>query len=74
MSAAYRSDYLTTIPCRDGNDVEGTASTMNIDFSASYNINDQFSVSLEALNLTDEVQDQWVGSAANRRSNVAADN
>ena len=68
MSAAYRSDYLTTVPGRDSNDVEGTAETMNIDFSASYNINDHFTVSLEALNLTDEVQDQWVDSIGNRLS------
>ncbi len=68
VAAAYRSDYLTTVPGRNGNDVEGTASTMNIDFSASYNINEHFTVSLEALNLTDEVQDQWVGEAANRPS------
>jgi iron complex outermembrane recepter protein len=68
VSAAYRSDYLTTIPGRDGNDVEGTASTMNIDFSTTYNINDNFAVSLEALNLTDEVQDQWVDSIGNRLS------
>ena len=68
VSAAYRSDYLTTVPGRNSNDVEGTAETMNIDFSTSYNINDNFSVSLEALNLTDEVQDQWVGTAADRLS------
>jgi iron complex outermembrane receptor protein len=68
VAAAYRSDYLTTVPGRNSNDVEGTAETMNIDFSASYNINDHFTVSFEALNLTDEVQDQWVGSAANRLS------
>ncbi|MEO8061295.1 MAG: TonB-dependent receptor [Pseudomonadota bacterium] len=68
VSAAYRSDYLTTVPGRNGNDVEGTAETMNIDFSTSYNINDHFTVSLEALNLTDEVQDQWVGEDANRLS------
>jgi len=68
VSAAYRADYLTTVPGRNGNDVEGTASTMNIDFSTSYNINDNFTVSLEALNLTDEVQDQWVSSTANRLS------
>ncbi len=68
VSAAYRSEYLTTVPGRDGNDVEGTAETMNIDFSATYNINDNFSVSLEALNLTDEVQDQWVDSIGDRLS------
>jgi outer membrane receptor protein involved in Fe transport len=68
VSAAYRSEYLTTIPGRDGNDVEGTAETLNIDFSTTYNINDNFSVSLEALNLTDEVQDQWVDSIGDRLS------
>jgi TonB-dependent receptor len=68
VSAAYRSDYLTTVPGRNGNDVEGTAETMNIDFSSSYNINDNFTISLEALNLTDEVQDQWVDSAGDRPS------
>jgi iron complex outermembrane recepter protein len=68
VSAAYRSEYLTTIPGRDGNDVEGTADTLNIDFSSTYNFNDHFSVSLEALNLTDEVQDQWVDSIGDRLS------
>ena len=62
VSAAYRSEYITTIPGRDGNDVEGTLETLNIDFSTSYDINDHFAISLEALNLTDEVQDQWVDS------------
>ena len=68
VSAAYRADYLTTVPGRNGNDVEGTAETLNIDFSTSYNINDNFTVSLEALNLTDEVQDQWVDSVGDRLS------
>jgi TonB-dependent receptor len=68
VSAAYRSDYLTTVPGRNLNDVEGTAETMNIDFSSSYNINDNFTISLEALNLTDEVQDQWVDSTGDRAS------
>jgi iron complex outermembrane recepter protein len=68
VSAAYRSDYLTTVPGRNGNDVEGTAATLNVDFQSSYVINDNFTVSLEALNLTDEVQDQWVGAAADRLS------
>lgn len=68
VAAAYRSEFLTTIPGRDGNDVEGTAETLNIDFSSTYNINDNFSVSFEALNLTDEVQDQWVDSIGDRLS------
>jgi iron complex outermembrane receptor protein len=68
VSAAYRSDYLTTIPGRDGNNVEGTAETLNIDFSTSYDFSDNFSLTLEALNLTDEVQDQWVDSVGDRLS------
>jgi iron complex outermembrane receptor protein len=68
IAAAFRSEYLTTIPGRNGNDVEGTAETLNLDFSSTYNINDNFSVSLEALNLTDEVQDQWVDSIGDRLS------
>jgi iron complex outermembrane recepter protein len=68
IAAAYRSDYLTTVPGRNGNDVEGTASTLNVDFSSSYKLNDNFTLSLEALNLTDEVDDQWVDSVGNRLS------
>jgi TonB-dependent receptor len=68
ISGAFRSDYLTTVPGRNGNDVEGTAETFNLDFSSSYKINDNFTVSLEALNLTDEVDDQWVDSAGDRLS------
>lgn len=68
VSAAYRSDYLTNVPGRDGNDVEKTLETLNIDFSASYAFNDHFSISLEGLNLTDEVQDQRVDSVGQRLS------
>jgi iron complex outermembrane receptor protein len=68
VAAAYRSEFLTTIPGRDSNDVEGTAETLNIDFSSTFNVNDHFSVSFEALNLTDEVQDQWVDSIGDRLS------
>ena len=44
VAAAFRADYLTTVPGRNGNDVEGTAETLNLDFSASYNVNDNFTV------------------------------
>jgi TonB-dependent receptor len=68
VAAAYRSDYLTTVPGRNGNDVEGTASTLNIDFSSSYVVNDNITISFEALNLTDEEDNQWVDSTGNRLS------
>lgn len=68
VSAAYRDEYLTTVPGRNGNDVEGTAETLNVDASATWNVNDNFSLSIEALNLTDEFNDQWVDSAGDRLS------
>ena len=68
VSAAYRDEYLTTVPGRNGNDVEGTAETLNVDAAASFSLNDNIEFTLEALNLTDEFQDQWVDSNGNRLS------
>lgn len=68
VSAAYRDEYLTTVPGRNSNDVEGTAETLNIDFASSWSITDALELSLEALNLTDEFEDQWVDSVGNRAS------
>jgi iron complex outermembrane recepter protein len=68
LSAAYRDKYLTTVPGRNNNDVEGTISTLNVDFSASWTVMPALTITLEALNLTDEFQDQYVGSAADRLS------
>ena len=60
VSAAYRSDYLTTIPGRDGNLSESTAETLNVDVSASWSFNDNWRLTFEGLNLTDEVNDQFL--------------
>ena len=62
-SIAYRSGYLTQVPGTDGNSVHGTNATTNIDLQATYNITDQFKVSVEALNLTDEMNDLYVGES-----------
>ena len=35
---------------------------MNLDASASYKINEQFTVTLEAINLTDQFDDRWISS------------
>ena len=67
-SAAYRDDYLTTLPGRDGNNVEGTKETLTVDASFSYNVTDQLQFSIEGLNLTDEWNDQWVDSIGDRSS------
>jgi len=60
LAAAHRSDYLTNLPGRDGNASESTAGTTNIDAAAAYNVNDNFTITFEGLNLTDEVNDQFL--------------
>ena len=68
MPAAYRDDYLTTVPGRNNNDVEGTIETLNVDFSATWTVMPALDLTLEALNLTDEFQDQYVGAQGDRLS------
>ena len=59
-SVAYRSRYLTAVPGTEGNAYNGTNKTINVDAQASYNITDQLKISLEAINITDEFNDQFV--------------
>ena len=68
VSVAKRSDYLTTVPGRNNNDVEGTKGTTTVDVSASWKVNEKLEFSLEGLNLTDEYNDQWVDAAGDRPS------
>lgn len=67
VSMANRSGYLTTPIGRNNNDEEGTNETTNIDASFSYQATDSLKFTFEALNLTDEVDDQWVGSENEQR-------
>ena len=59
-SIAYRSRYLTAVPGTEGNAYNGTNSTTNIDAQISYNITDAIKLSLEGINLTDALNDQFV--------------
>jgi iron complex outermembrane receptor protein len=68
ISSVTRSSYLTEPLGRNGNDMEGTNATTNVDAAVSYQLTDHWKVSFEALNLTDEVEDQWVDSVGNRLS------
>ncbi|MBD3753705.1 MAG: TonB-dependent receptor, partial [Micrococcales bacterium] len=61
VSGTYRDGYLTEVPGRNGSAIEGVVDTFNVDASASYNVNDQLSLTLEGINLTDEVPTQYVG-------------
>ena len=66
VSGAYRSPYLTAVPGANLNDIEGTKQTINIDFASSWNVTENFQVTLEALNLTNQFQYQYVDSNGNR--------
>lgn len=66
ISAAYRDDYITGTS-GTGNRFEGFDGTMNIDFSAGYELNDNATISFEALNLTDNYQDRWTDIDTKRR-------
>ena len=69
MSASYRDSYLTRVPGSEaGTDAEGTAETLNVDASIQNTFNDHFKLTLEGVNLTDEYQDQFNDSVAQRSS------
>jgi iron complex outermembrane recepter protein len=68
VSAAYRDEYLTRVPGRENNDVEGTADVLTLDMSARYTVMENFDLTLEGINLTDEYEDQYLDSVGNRLS------
>ena len=68
VSGAFRDSYIQNVPGRNGNNVEGKMETFNLDASASYNLTDELVLTLEALNLTDEENHQYVGDGADRQS------
>jgi iron complex outermembrane receptor protein len=68
LSAAYRDPYLTTVPGRNNNDVEGTKSTLNVDFIATWKYSEHLEFTFEGVNLTDQFNDQWLDSTADRSS------
>lgn len=59
-SVAYRSKYLTAVPGTEGNAWNGTNSTTNLDAQMSYALTDNLKVSIEAINLLDTKNDQFV--------------
>ncbi len=64
ISAAYRSKYFTRYPGQEaGTDFDGTNSTFNLDMSAQYSINKNLKLTFEAINLTDQFQDQFNDSS-----------
>ena len=68
LSQVNRGGYLTDARGRNNNILHGTNATNNVDFSASMFLNDNLKISFEALNLTNEADDQWVDISDKRLS------
>jgi iron complex outermembrane recepter protein len=67
VSASYRDKYLTRVLGQENTTAapvlyDGTNETFNVDASVQYTLNDQFKITLEGVNLTDEYQDQFTGT------------
>ena len=62
ISVAYRDKYLTQVPGSNNNDVYGTNSTLNLDIGASYAVTPHLKLTFDAINITDEYNDQFVDS------------
>jgi TonB-dependent receptor len=67
VSASYRDKYLTRVLGQENTTAapvlyDGTNETFNVDASVQYTLNEQFKITLEGVNLTDEYQDQFTGT------------
>lgn len=60
-SAAYRSRYLRGVPGPFGYATSSTAPTLYVDASASYKVTNNFTLSFEAINITDEYDANDIG-------------
>ncbi|MGQ0588940.1 MAG: TonB-dependent receptor [Sphingosinicella sp.] len=65
VSASYRSRFVDAAS-GTGNVFEGYNSSLNVDAAVRYEITDNFEVSLEGINLTDDYRDRFVDIDANR--------
>ena len=61
-SATYRSAYLTAFGggAREQSTEEGVNQTLNFDASSSFKITENFTLTFEAINITDEPQDFYI--------------
>jgi iron complex outermembrane recepter protein len=66
IAGAFRSKYIVSINPGSLNDQLVNAPTFNVDFSSSYKWNDNFTFSLEAVNLTNQGQNQYTDSIGQR--------
>ena len=63
IAAAYRDDYISRVEAGLADEDErGFHSTLNVDFTAFYKINDNFKVSFEGINITNQAEEQYSDS------------
>ena len=65
VSGSERQRFLQRVPGQNNNDVEGKNKTFNVDASVSYKVNDKLDLTLEAVNLTNQANDQFISNARN---------
>ena len=65
ISGAFRSSFLTRVPGQNNNDVEGKNKSTNVDVSISYKLSQALELTLEGVNLTNQVNDQFISRARN---------
>ena len=65
VSAAHRQTFLQRVPGQNNNDVEGKNGSTNVDASVSYRWNKNVQFVLEGVNLTNEVNDQFISRQRN---------
>jgi len=63
ISTAYRDAYRTRSPSSNGRDERGYKDNTRVDFASRYDVNDNLSVTLEVINITDEYELQVFDAA-----------
>lgn len=70
VSVNYHGRFLTDLPSANGNDMGGFNPNTHVDASLRYNVNRLLSVTVDAVNLTNAADSQFVGNAADQSNRV----
>jgi iron complex outermembrane receptor protein len=72
-SANYRNDYVARPnPIADDQNGDGFNSTIYVDFSAFYQINEKLKLTMDAINLTNQREEQFSDLTARRHYNTTS--
>jgi len=71
LSGSHRASFLQTVPAGNNQDVAGKNKSFNLDLSIGYKLTPQLDLTLEATNLTNQANDQFISRAMN---NVVVNN